>query len=1326
MAKESWNIKDFSGGVNKVIDKRDIEANESASLNNLVSYHPGSLALGGFYYEHSQSSSFQLSDNKDNTPALYMQPSAHFTKHLFLASVAIYADETATITTGDANFPLTRGSVITFLSTGDNSAVYIQLIGNSYTIVTDNEEGTYTFNLGGDTIGSSGNTTAYVVVGSEGDNFFNHTSGIFNNRFNSYTKAEDNRIILVNDGYGKFGYWNLKTGGFVGSAVDEYYEGGLLKTLFNTRYLWDWHNVNQHPDSNNNINQAPESIQTHDMFFSDGVVRVIEDMPKTWHYGWCRNPVGFYYIENHKKFGDVNKIGSLEYTEGWYPLRSHCLSPGQYRTDTLYNSSGFIQNGGTLQTSAQTTIAGMVSNEHLTAPNNPYQINICISGKTANGNGDWQCGSAAEHENIGLGISLIYDNINQESLGSFSQESSITNLSDESITITGGENNCSLLIGYMINPGSFWQTNTFNSNKYKYSNNDDSENLQGDITYAEAYTSFYAGSNHNNLNSWNPRVVGANIYCTKYKTTLESPTLLGTINFYGEIEKHGSSHSHDGSQAGNWVQHSDGNFYGSFTVESIPIMDYFSKNLYQHTEQHQIWYKTSAIVNRKLYVGNVGYFSDTNPLLMNENDKLELHPDKILMSPGPNKFDTFPVEMGLEIAKFDGQDIICLKNFNNELLVFKTNDLFTIDCSGEDEILKDTIRGKGIKSKNHFVQGDNAVYFFNSSGLYQYDGQQVIDLTQDKIDYKTWKNKIYNDLNNISYDYEYNLLLVTTTYNEKIANTNSNNKNTLIYNVKNQSFFFKSGNGIYNHLSNGFNAESELYKIGYTTNYSEGASNASLIPIESTTFIPGVKSFFQIAFSLSANGTWAGVAGGDCQIGTLNTHAKHMKILQGQDGSTDKWITLNTAPFVPTKNLNDATTANIHANYNNTVEIMRNAFNLGTHADYQIDYVYKLGNTSSANALIMIGVRAKNPGTYYNLGTALNLDALGPPFNIVANRTGNNTWKFGMADDNVENTNANTALQADGSSASSAPNLSEATTDNSSYNFNFTTAINNNAGTDATPSVHVITPDCGSGGSISSGTTFSFDVKLKSETSSSIPMSGIYVIGNNPFDDNYVYTDESTLSGQSTVNEMIVDQMLKALVEDKISSGSYKLNDYFLIQEASSTTISFTLRDNHPHIGEFNINEIEFNTNVISLTPYNKGKLLTWVNKLPVDANNNSLINDTDLVYESKDIDFDQPNVRKKVYKIYITYTGGNGNVQCEYQVNQSGTWATPIVLDSSGSAVTKAGYLNTSSTQTRGELKLGTGGNNIYSIALKLSGEGSSSFEINDISIVYRLKSVK
>ena len=92
--------------------------------------------------------------------------------------------------------------------------------------------------------------------------------------------------------------------------------------------------------------------------------------------------------------------------------------------------------------------------------------------------------------------------------------------------------------------------------------------------------------------------------------------------------------------------------------------------------------------------------------------------------------------------------------------------------------------------------------------------------------------------------------------------------------------------------------------------------------------------------------------------------------------------------------------------------------------------------------------------------------------------------------------------------------------------------------------------------------------------------------------------------------------------------------------------------------------------------------------------------------------------MRKKIYKGYITYIAEDGNIEVYYQANQSGTWT--LVTN------TTDGRLTASKTQTRAEFTFGTGGNNVYSFALKLEGVHGGQVEINDITLIYRLKNPK
>ena len=121
----------------------------------------------------------------------------------------------------------------------------------------------------------------------------------------------------------------------------------------------------------------------------------------------------------------------------------------------------------------------------------------------------------------------------------------------------------------------------------------------------------------------------------------------------------------------------------------------------------------------------------------------------------------------------------------------------------------------------------------------------------------------------------------------------------------------------------------------------------------------------------------------------------------------------------------------------------------------------------------------------------------------------------------------------------------------------------------------------------------------------------------------------------------------------------------------------------------------------------------------------------TAFVYQTKDIDFGEPGVRKKIYKVYITYkTGGATNVAVKYDVDggtaftktfQDGTNFASNILANAGSGAWTQAILKPSTSSEA---------NNKYSFALKFSAESGqtvpSTFEINDISIVYRTKTVR
>ena len=100
-----------------------------------------------------------------------------------------------------------------------------------------------------------------------------------------------------------------------------------------------------------------------------------------------------------------------------------------------------------------------------------------------------------------------------------------------------------------------------------------------------------------------------------------------------------------------------------------------------------------------------------------------------------------------------------------------------------------------------------------------------------------------------------------------------------------------------------------------------------------------------------------------------------------------------------------------------------------------------------------------------------------------------------------------------------------------------------------------------------------------------------------------------------------------------------------------------------------------------------------------------------------RDEDFQEPHVRKKIHKVYVTSKNSNG-VTLSAAVNGSENFSD-ITFDSN--------TLNTGSSWGKTTHRVTAGGNNIESVQLKLGGTASSdNFEINDISIVYRTKGIK
>ena len=245
-------------------------------------------------------------------------------------------------------------------------------------------------------------------------------------------------------------------------------------------------------------------------------------------------------------------------------------------------------------------------------------------------------------------------------------------------------------------------------------------------------------------------------------------------------------------------------------------------------------------------------------------------------------------------------------------------------------------------------------------------------------------------------------------------------------------------------------------------------------------------------------------------------------------------------------------------------------------------------------------------------------------------------------------------------------------------------------------------------------------------------------------------------------HDLLLDEL--SIAKYGVGGKSLALNDHFIITSNFITYPSIQYLDIDPDVfiydltnNCFSLRNFAFGSNNTSYTMTNfiNTKIFKNTNKLVLLKDNSSLQNGSDVdimswedssqditdmdgtfSYITRDIDFGDPSIRKKIYKLYITFKTGDGintysdsNVRVYYSSNQSSTW-TEFDDSSSNYNSTKGLYSENSSLDWQSaELKPTNSINNIYSLQLKFvntSDDVPKGFQINDISIVYRKKPIK
>ena len=134
-------------------------------------------------------------------------------------------------------------------------------------------------------------------------------------------------------------------------------------------------------------------------------------------------------------------------------------------------------------------------------------------------------------------------------------------------------------------------------------------------------------------------------------------------------------------------------------------------------------YKTSTVVNSRLFVGNV-YQSG------------RAHGERMISSP-TYKYDILP-EYGdhvMDVTVDDGDEIIKLESYADRVLQFKKRALYIINVGSGfgEELVESEHRNMGVENPSQTCMTEFGVAWVNTSGVFIYDGQEITNLVQNKL-----------------------------------------------------------------------------------------------------------------------------------------------------------------------------------------------------------------------------------------------------------------------------------------------------------------------------------------------------------------------------------------------------------------------------------------------------------------------------------------------------------------------------------------------------------------------------------------------------------------
>ena len=220
-------------------------------------------------------------------------------------------------------------------------------------------------------------------------------------------------------------------------------------------------------------------------------------------------------------------------------------------------------------------------------------------------------------------------------------------------------------------------------------------------------------------------------------------------------------------------------------LAELPSESYYSLNGYKEGSLIDVKYKTSTILNRSTYIGNIRDVTNA-----------QIYGDRIMKTPA-GKYDTFSLNFFIDVVPGDGDSIVKLEAFGDRLFVFKERALYIVNVSQGDEFIEAEYQGMGIDKRHHAIKSEYGILWINKNGVFHFDGSKINNLSDNLIK-SDWED-FFNTNSSIGYDLQSKHLIIDcdvkagtgqTFTGFGLATEDSNHGHALVYDFKVKAWTF--------------------------------------------------------------------------------------------------------------------------------------------------------------------------------------------------------------------------------------------------------------------------------------------------------------------------------------------------------------------------------------------------------------------------------------------------------------------------------------------------------------------------------------------------------